>query len=45
MKAPISKTPQDTSVVPHWLAVEGVQPATPETTLFEGSILPLLMTS
>ncbi|KAK1391886.1 Transcription initiation factor TFIID subunit 6 [Heracleum sosnowskyi] len=40
IKAPMSKTPQDTSVVSRWLAVEGVEPATPETTLFEALASP-----
>ncbi|KAK8916062.1 hypothetical protein KSP39_PZI023069 [Platanthera zijinensis] len=30
IEAPLPKTPLDTTVVSHWLAIEGVQPAIPE---------------
>ncbi|XP_017253377.1 transcription initiation factor TFIID subunit 6 [Daucus carota subsp. sativus] len=40
INAPISKTPRDTSVTAQWLAIEGVQPATPEATLFEALASP-----
>jgi transcription initiation factor TFIID subunit 6 len=33
--APLPRAPLDTSVVAHWLAVEGVQPAIPENAPIE----------
>ncbi|KAH9294356.1 hypothetical protein KI387_040438, partial [Taxus chinensis] len=30
IEAPLPKTPLETAVVVHWLAIEGVQPAIPE---------------
>lgn len=41
VEAPLPKAPLDTSVVAHWLAVEGVQPAIPENAPIEGKILGL----
>lgn len=35
VEAPLPKAPLDTSVVAHWLAVEGVQPAIPENAPIE----------
>ena len=37
--APLPKAPLDTSVVAHWLAVEGVQPAIPENAPVESEML------
>ena len=28
--APLPKVPTDVAVIPHWLAIEGIQPAIPE---------------
>lgn len=36
IEAPLSKTPLDTAVISHWLAIEGVQPAIPENAPIEG---------
>ena len=38
MEAPLPKVPIDTTVVAHWLAIEGVQPAIPENAPLEGII-------
>ena len=40
--APLPKAPLDTSVVAHWLAVEGVQPAIPENAPVESEMLIVL---
>lgn len=37
--SPLPKAPLDTSVVAHWLAVEGVQPAIPENAPVESEML------
>ena len=42
MEAPLPKVPIDTTVVAHWLAIEGVQPAIPENAPLEGIIQLLL---
>lgn len=34
--APLPKAPLETSVVAHWLAIEGVQPAIPENAPVDG---------
>jgi hypothetical protein len=36
IEAPLPKAPLDTSVVAHWLAIEGVQPAIPENPAIDG---------
>lgn len=36
IESPLAKATVDTSVATHWLAVEGVQPAVPESLLTEG---------
>jgi transcription initiation factor TFIID subunit 6 len=38
--APLPRAPLDTSVVAHWLAVEGVQPAIPENAPIENLAVP-----
>lgn len=43
--APLPKAPLDTSVVAHWLAVEGVQPAIPENAPVESEMLIVLHSS
>lgn len=45
IETPLSKTPQDTAVVAHWLAIEGVQPAIPENAPFEGIPIAVPVTS
>ncbi|CAM6117572.1 unnamed protein product [Calypogeia fissa] len=42
IEAPLPKAPLDTSVVAHWLAVEGVQPAIPENAPIENAALPVI---
>jgi transcription initiation factor TFIID subunit 6 len=37
--APLPRAPLDTSVVAHWLAVEGVQPAIPENAPIESKCM------
>lgn len=39
IEAPLPKTPLDTGVIAHWLAIEGVQPAIPENSPVEGVFL------
>jgi transcription initiation factor TFIID subunit 6 len=39
MDAPLPRAPLDTSVVAHWLAVEGVQPAIPENAPIESKCM------
>lgn len=39
IETPLSKTPQDATVVAHWLAIEGVQPAIPENAPFEAPVI------
>lgn len=41
IEAPLPKTPLDTGVITHWLAIEGVQPAIPENAPIEGLSLNL----
>ena len=36
IEAPLPKAPLDTTIVCHWLAIEGVQPAIPENAAVEG---------
>lgn len=38
IESPLAKATVDTSVVAHWLAVEGVQPAVAENLLTEGGL-------
>ncbi|KAK1257228.1 hypothetical protein QJS04_geneDACA024727 [Acorus gramineus] len=40
IEAPLPKAPLDTSVVAHWLAIEGVQPAIPENVPIEALSVP-----
>ncbi|KAK9070643.1 hypothetical protein SSX86_011045 [Deinandra increscens subsp. villosa] len=40
IEAPLPKAPLDTSVVNHWLAIEGVQPAIPENAPLEVLVAP-----
>ncbi|XP_077238315.1 TATA BOX ASSOCIATED FACTOR II 59 [Tasmannia lanceolata] len=40
IEAPLPKAPLDTSVVVHWLAIEGVQPAIPENAPVEALVAP-----
>ncbi|KAL6315097.1 hypothetical protein AAG906_035305 [Vitis piasezkii] len=41
IEAPLPKTPLDTGVITHWLAIEGVQPAIPENAPIEEDGLPV----
>ncbi|RVW29955.1 Transcription initiation factor TFIID subunit 6 [Vitis vinifera] len=40
IEAPLPKTPLDTGVITHWLAIEGVQPAIPENAPIEALAVP-----
>ncbi|CAD6342639.1 unnamed protein product [Miscanthus lutarioriparius] len=40
IEAPLPKAPLDTSVVAHWLAIEGVQPAIPENPAIDAIVPP-----
>ncbi|KAK3014530.1 hypothetical protein RJ639_010080 [Escallonia herrerae] len=40
IEAPLSKAPPDTTVLAHWLAIEGVQPAIPENAPVEALAMP-----
>ncbi|KAM7492744.1 hypothetical protein LguiA_035665 [Lonicera macranthoides] len=40
IETPLSKTPLDTAVVAHWLAIEGVQPAIPENAPVDALAMP-----
>ncbi|KAJ0989748.1 hypothetical protein J5N97_008104 [Dioscorea zingiberensis] len=40
IEAPLPKAPLDTSIVTHWLAIEGVQPAIPENAPVEALVPP-----
>ncbi|XP_071725690.1 transcription initiation factor TFIID subunit 6-like [Rutidosis leptorrhynchoides] len=41
IESPLPKAPLDTAVVSHWLAIEGVQPATPENAPLEVLLAPV----
>ena len=43
IEAPLPKAPLDTSIVCHWLAIEGVQPAIPENAPVEGLYIKRLL--
>ncbi|KAK3032452.1 hypothetical protein RJ639_037265 [Escallonia herrerae] len=40
IEAPLSKAPPDITVLAHWLAIEGVQPAIPENAPVEALVMP-----